>query len=65
MEKFDSVRTKITAPHITTAVSILVVTAKAEQIPSTCSAMGLFLKERIEQYFFRRCCHQNSLLLLA
>ena len=43
-KKLEKVRTKITAPHITTEVSILVVTARAEQIPSTCNAMGLFSK---------------------
>ena len=37
-ERFDIVVTKITARHITNVVAILMVTAKAEQMPSTCSA---------------------------
>ena len=35
--------TAMTAMLITAAVSIWVVTAKAEQIPSTCKAIGLLL----------------------
>ena len=36
--------TKITARHITKVVAMLMVTAKAEQIPNTCNAIGLLLK---------------------
>ena len=42
-DRFESVSTAITANDITTEVSILVVTARAEQIPSTCTAIGLSL----------------------
>ena len=38
---FDSVRTKVTASVMTTAVCIWTVTASAEQMPSTCTVMGL------------------------
>src|SRR5690606_31411287 len=43
MKKFEDEITAITAIAITTVVSIFVVTASAEQMPSTCSAMGLLL----------------------
>lgn len=36
--------TRITATHMVMVVSILLVTARAEQIPSTCRAIGLFEK---------------------
>ena len=42
--RFENSSTKMTAAHMTSAVSILVVTASAEQIPSTCSVIGLLLK---------------------
>jgi hypothetical protein len=41
--RFEKATTKITATHIVSVVSSFVVTAKAEQIPKTWSAMGLFL----------------------
>jgi len=41
--KFEKATTKITATHIVSVVSSLVVTASAEQIPNTCNAIGLFL----------------------
>ena len=44
MKRFASVITTITAADITSEVSSFVVTANAEQIPRTCSAMGLSLK---------------------
>ena len=40
---FDRVVTKMTAAHITRVVDMLTVTASAEQMPSTCRAMGLLL----------------------
>ena len=40
-ERFESAVTATTAALITTEVCIPVVTASAEQMPSTCSAMGL------------------------
>jgi hypothetical protein len=42
-DRFDSDITAMTARDITTEVSILVVTASAEQMPSTWAAMGLSL----------------------
>ena len=42
-ERFDPAVTAMTAPHMTSEVSILVVTARAEQMPRTCSAIGLLL----------------------
>ena len=42
--KLDIVQTKITARHMTRVVAILIVTARAEHIPNTWSAMGLLLK---------------------
>ena len=42
--RLDMVVTKITAMHITSVVDMLMVTARAEQIPRTCSAMGWLLK---------------------
>ena len=42
-EKFDNPVTAITAIHITKALSILVVTANAEQMPKICNAIGLLL----------------------
>ena len=44
MNRLEKAVTAVTASAITKAVSILLVTARAEQIPSTCSAMGLLLK---------------------
>ena len=40
----EKASTKITARHITIAVSSLLVTASAEQIPSICRAIGLLLR---------------------
>ena len=40
----EQATTAVTAADMTTAVSSLVGTASAEQIPSTCSAIGLLLK---------------------
>ena len=42
--RLESVSTQMTAAHMTTEVSIFVVTASAEQMPSTWSAIGLLLK---------------------
>src|SRR5210317_1284555 len=50
--KFDSDITAITAIDITTEVSSLVVTARAEQIPSTWAAMGLSLKSGSRSVLF-------------
>ncbi len=47
--------TKITAPAITSDVSSFVVTASAEQMPSTCSAMGLLLKTGSIRTSFADC----------
>ena len=41
--KLDIVVTNITAAHITRVVDMLTVTASAEQMPNTCSAIGLLL----------------------
>ena len=42
-KRFDSVSTQITAMLITSEVSMRVVTASAEQMPSTCRAIGFSL----------------------
>ena len=58
-EKFEPTSApKITARHITAEVSILVVTARAEQMPSTCSAIGLLLNSGSMQNVFGFVCHQ-------
>lgn len=42
-KKLEQAVTKVTARHITSVTFKLEVTAKAEQIPNICSAIGLFL----------------------
>ena len=42
IEKFESTSTKVSAALITSEVSTFVVTAKAEQMPSTCRVIGFF-----------------------
>ena len=63
-ERFDKVSTKITAPHITIEVSSFVVTASAEQMPSTCSAIGLFSKSGSRTAFFAELAMKTILCLL-
>jgi len=43
INKLENATTAVRAIHITKVVFKLVVTAKAEQIPSICSAIGLLL----------------------
>src|SRR5690606_19113591 len=43
IDRFESAQTTVSAIDITTAVSSLLVTASAEQMPSTCTATGLVL----------------------
>ena len=42
-DRLEKAVTNVRAMHIVTAVSSFVVTASAEQMPSTCSAIGLLL----------------------
>jgi hypothetical protein len=44
IKKLENAVTNVNAMHITTVTRSEVVTARAEQMPRICSAMGLFLK---------------------
>ena len=60
MKKFEAIVTATTAAVMTRAVSILVVTASAEQIPSTWSANRVVVEQRIDEHVARLGgCHQT------